>query len=367
MSVLYRQQTNRIAGQTGLSLVELIIALALGVVLTLGVAQVFLGSSKTYRTSDAIAYLQENLRFSLSRISRDVRMAGNTGCLVGEPTNHLDTTSAAYNSTLWDSGRAVVGWEAPNTGLGDEIELTGFSVSGGNWSNGTSDTAPVAITNNAIAGTDFVVLSGNERADVELDGNPSPPATTIGTSGNTGIDQGTIVVVVLEDCSGGDRFQKTNSANSSSITRGNGGAPGNTNAANLNNFTDDASVYLYRSRGYFIGLGVNNEPALFRVALTPGESGTPVELVSGVESMQILYGIANSEPHADRYVDASSVTNWSDVVSVRVAMLMRSGNQIMEEDNSQTFNLVGTEVDPGADRRARLVATTTTGVRNRLE
>lgn len=355
--------------QKGLSLVELIIALALGVVLTLGVTRVFLGSSQTYRTSDAIAYLQENLRFSLARISRDVRMAGNKGCLVGEPVNHLDTTSSDYNADLWDAGRAVVGWEAPNTGLGDEVNLSGFSVGSGSWGNGTSDTAPAVITNNAIAGTDFIAISGAQKADVELSGNPHGNANTIGTSGSNGLSAGTIVIFVLEDCSAGDRFQKNNDANSSTVTRGNGNniSPGNVMSNPLQDYTDEGALYVYRSVGYFIGIGVNNEPALFRVALTPGESNTPVELVSGVEDMQVLYGIGGVDGMVDRYVEASSVTDWASVVSVRVALLMRSRDQILEEDNSQSFNLVGTEIDPGSDRRARLIATTTIGIRNRLK
>src|SRR5690554_129178 len=366
-SSVYRQYTKSRKQQAGLSLVELMIAMALGVVLSLGIAQVFLGSSKTYRTSGAIAYLQENLRYSLARISNDVRMAGNVGCLVGEPTNHLDTNHSAYNPELWDAGRAVVGWEAPNTGLGKSLTITGFTVGSGNWSNGTSDTAPTEITNNAIAGSDFVVLTGSERADVVLQGNPSPPANTIGTEGNSGIKAATILVAVTEDCSGGDRFQKTNNENASTITKGNGGSPGNINGANLQSYSDDASVYLYRTRGYFMGSGVNGEPALFRVELTPEADKTPVELVSGVENMQILYGVATNDRRAERYVDAGAVSNWEDVVSVRIALLMRSDDGILDEDNSQTFNLVGTEVDPGADRRARLVATTTVGIRNRLE
>ena len=367
MSAVYLHQSSFGSRHRGLSLVELMISLALGVVLTLGVAQVFLGSSKTYRTSGAVAYLQENLRYSLARISRDVRMAGNAGCLVGEPTNHLDTSSAAYNPALWDPGRAVIGWEAPGTGLGNDLEITGFVTGSGSWSNGTSDAAPAVITNNAINGSDFIVLTGNERSDVVLQGNPSPPANTIGTDGASGIAKWSILVAVTEDCSAGDRFQKTNDGNAVGLPKGNGGSPGNVNGTNLQSYNDDAAVYLYRTRGYFIGIGVNNEPSLFRVALTPGESNTPVELVSGVENMQILYGVATNERRAERYIDASSVTNWENVVSVRVALLMRSDNQILEEDNSQTFNLVGTEVDPGSDRRARLVATTTVGVRNRLE
>ncbi|AFP29667.1 hypothetical protein MRBBS_0729 [Marinobacter sp. BSs20148] len=344
------------------------IALALGLVLTLGVTQVFLGSNKTYRTNDAIGFLQENLRFSMSRISRDARMAGYYGCLIGEPTEHLNISSADYKSELYDFDRAVIGWEAPDTGLGKEYEIVGLSAGSGGWTNGSSDTLPAVISNNAIPGSDILVLSGTARADVVLDGNPSPPANTISTKDDSGIEQDRVVLVVMGDCTGADRFQKTNAPNSKTITKGVSNKPGNTNATDLLVHTDESQVYRYRTTGYFVGVGVGGEPALFQVPLEPGVANTPVELVSGVESMQVLYGLkAPAARAAERYVPASSVADWSDVVSVRVAMLMRSDDQILEEDNAQTFNLVGTEIDPGADRRARLVATSTTGIRNRLE
>lgn len=354
--------------QGGISLVELMVAMALGLVLTLGVTQVFLGSSKTYRTGDAVGYLQENLRYSLARMSTDIRMAGSKGCLVGEPINHLRTGNTAYEATLWNLGRAVVGWEAPDTGLDDEVEVTGFTVGGGNWTNGTGDAAPAAITNNAIRDTDFIVMTGSERADITLTGNPSATANTIGTDGASGITENSILITVTEDCSAGDRFQKTNAATAGGIAIARSvGSPGNEAATILQTYTDDASVYRYRSQGYFIGLGVNGEPALFRVVLTPGESNTPVELVNGVENMQILYGVATSRKRAETYTVASAVTDWEKVVSVRIALLMRSGDQILDQDNTQQFNLVGVEIDPGSDRRARLIATTTVGIRNRLE
>lgn len=354
--------------QKGLSLVELMIALLLGTVLTLGVTQVFLGSSKTYRTSDAIALLQENLRFSLSRLSQDVRMAGHQGCLVGSPTDHLDTTDAAYNASLFDLDRAVIGWEAPDTGLGDEVTLAAPVKGGGNWVNGASDTVPAIISSNALTGTDILVVNSAVRVDVTLTGNPSPPASTIGTDGPSGIPAQTILLAIMDDCSGGDRFQKTNNANANTITRGGGNSPGNVVTNDLANHTDDSAIYTYHSTGYFVGLGADGEPSLFRVALEPGAPDTnPVELVSGVEQMQVLYGISNAQRRAERYLPADDVSNWENVVSVRLSLLMRSGDKVLEEDNAQVFNLVGAEIDPGADRRARLVGALTIGIRNRLE
>lgn len=62
--------------QKGLSLIELMIALVLGLFLVAGVIQIFLGTSQTYRLTGDIARVQENARFALDILARDIRMAG---------------------------------------------------------------------------------------------------------------------------------------------------------------------------------------------------------------------------------------------------------------------------------------------------
>ncbi|WP_027707094.1 PilW family protein [Zooshikella ganghwensis] len=62
--------------QKGLSLIELMIALVLGLLLVAGVIQIFLGTSQTYRLTGDIARVQENARFALDILARDIRMAG---------------------------------------------------------------------------------------------------------------------------------------------------------------------------------------------------------------------------------------------------------------------------------------------------
>ncbi len=56
--------------QLGLSLVELMVALVLGLVLMTGIIQVFLSSRQTYASNEAMARMQENGRFALEFISR---------------------------------------------------------------------------------------------------------------------------------------------------------------------------------------------------------------------------------------------------------------------------------------------------------
>jgi len=71
----------RIGEQWGFGLVELMAAMALGLILVLGVAQVFIAGKQSFVVQQHTAALQENARFVLTRISRDLRQAGMFGCL----------------------------------------------------------------------------------------------------------------------------------------------------------------------------------------------------------------------------------------------------------------------------------------------
>ena len=101
---------------SGLSLIELMIATVLGLILTLGVVQVYIGSSQTYRLTDAIAHAQENLRFVTTIIERDVRGAGGLACL--QSANDVDVRMNGDRPL--PIGMGLLGWEFAGTGLGDE-------------------------------------------------------------------------------------------------------------------------------------------------------------------------------------------------------------------------------------------------------
>lgn len=355
--------------QCGLSLIELMIALALGLLLTLGVVQIFLGSSQTYRLGDSLGKVQENIRFTLGTLQYEARMAGHFGCLIGDPFNQLNQSDPAYDPTVFEN-RAVLGWEASDTGLGDAFTITTLEAGGNAWSNGSGDAIPADIQGQIISGTDFLVVSGGKRADVELTGNPGNPANALTTVDNTGIPRGTIITVVASDCAGGEMFQKSNAENSGSISKGSGGSPGNINPSGGFNgeYDNDADIFAFSSTAYFIGEGASGEPALFRERLDPGNNDGAVELAEGVENMQILYGLDTGvDRGADTYVTAANVSDWDEVVSVRMALLFRTGDIITDEEEAREFNLAGTEITTQSDRRARVVGLSTVGIRNRLE
>lgn len=62
--------------QKGMSIVELLVAMALGLLLLGGILQVFLSSRQTYSANEAMGRMQENGRFALEFIARSARLAG---------------------------------------------------------------------------------------------------------------------------------------------------------------------------------------------------------------------------------------------------------------------------------------------------
>ncbi len=64
----------------GFSLLEIMIALALGLLLSIGIMTLFSGTSRTNKLQDALARLQENGRFAVTRIERDLRMSAGQFC-----------------------------------------------------------------------------------------------------------------------------------------------------------------------------------------------------------------------------------------------------------------------------------------------
>src|SRR5690606_40813368 len=76
----------------GVTLIELLVALAIGAVLMLGLVQVFAASRSAYQMSEGMARVQENSRFAMDFIQRDLRMAGHFGCSTDQ-AHMLDDSS----------------------------------------------------------------------------------------------------------------------------------------------------------------------------------------------------------------------------------------------------------------------------------
>lgn len=98
------------------------------------------------------------------------------------------------------------------------------------------------------------------------------------------------------------------------------------------------------------------------------DSDVVVELVPGVESFQVLYGIdteADGALGATRYVEADDVTADTPVVSVKLGLLLRRENNVLPlSDGTRKFYVLGEAYDEPADRAMRKAISMTVRLRN---
>jgi type IV pilus assembly protein PilW len=94
--------------QSGISLIEIMIALLIGLFLLGGILQMFSASQQTSRMQSNLARLQENGRFALDFLARDIRMAGYWGCLKGMSTDITGTDNNAVTGDSIDDGTDTI-------------------------------------------------------------------------------------------------------------------------------------------------------------------------------------------------------------------------------------------------------------------
>ena len=373
----------------GMTLVELLIALVLGMTLAAGVTQIYVGSSATERSQEARLRMQEGGRFGINFLSQEIRMAGYFGCLSsieGTSANSLlntDLSMPLHFQPEW----GIQGWEAAGTSPGvvndSTLNVAQVATSPSEWSTGDSNIVMPVF--NAVPNSDIVRVWGGTGAAGNVIGIAQGPEPTITVEANEGI--GANDFLLISDCERVDIAQacavEAGQGTTSILSLSSGCVPGNFVGALITSITDTAApAKVIRLQGTIFYVGkrgdsAENPPALFRAQLdSNGTLATAEELIEGVESMQILYGVNNNEDArrtADTYLTADSVTQWQNVVSVRITLLMQSiDDGIVPQPQGYSFNGVvydGGELEGGGslpeDRRVRRIFTTTISLRNR--
>ncbi|MDF0751172.1 PilW family protein [Marinobacter sp. 71-i] len=354
-------------------MVELLIATALGLILTLGVTQIYLSGNETYRQTQGLAHAQESTRFVSAVMSPDLRSAGSFGCLaeMGRPLDQV-VDNRLNGGLVVPLDQALQGWEYTGTGPGDSVTLANAMATpgAGNWASGTAGAnLPADLAGSVVTNSDVVIINALAPLGVPVNAANPQNGNSINLADNSGVEVNRVVLATRGDCSEGEMFQKSNAANSSSLTMAGGNVnPGN-NGNNFNlPYDSNTRVYEFTSMAFYIGQGTNGEPALFRRLMIPLQP--PQELVSGVETLQILYGedtVGSSA--ADTYLPANQVTNWDAIVSVRFSVMARSQDEVLEEVNNRSFDMLGSEVTQAnnGDRRVRLISVNTTALRGRMQ
>lgn len=415
----------------GLSLIELMIAMVIGVILLLGLVQVMTASSAAYKLSAGVARTQENARFAMDFLQRDLRMAGHMGC-VSDQAHMAPMMPASSDATrdglnLWFLTQAertarnyaalsgdnaplrfdlgVQGFEATGTAPGDQVVLSaGTPVVGdaNDWQPGLP--APIAALR-PVEGSDVLVIRYLSTDGVPVSVAAANAASYTMTPEAYGAEisiNNPTGLFGIADCKQASLFAATAvDAGSGAVTASVGGL----NRSGL--FGDEWSLeggvnqpMLYPAEVvvYYVGVGAgagadgSSPPSLFRARLeAPAAGGLQFrreELVEGVESLQLLYGMDEALPAnlprgniirtrtANGVVDVTNPNNaqgdlWRRVGTVQVGLLMRSADRAVAEQAERTPQVLGLETLRGAgddtqDSYYRSVYESTIALRNRL-
>lgn len=279
---------NQYRQQQGLSLVELMVALVLGMLLMTGVIQVFLSSKQTYAANEANARIQENGRFALDFISRSARLGGYV-----EPVDISDTKA---KNPLPVVALLCVGDNTAGISSANKLKIC--------TTNGTDSTSDLVS---------FIfqppVIDG-KRSDC------------LGNSDDVGDDD--IIINIF------------------SIIN-----------PDANNLTSALGCHGYNlTKNDWI------------------DDQTPQRLVEGIDRMQVLYGVTNTSGgnSVNQYISADRVTDWKNVLSLRISVLANSVAPTEATAAARQFVLLDaapvTATDLGNDRRSRQIFTTTIQFKN---
>jgi type IV pilus assembly protein PilW len=118
--------------QKGLTLVELLVALALSTIVTMAVLALYTTTANTYRTNDASQEMQDNARFIMDIFSQQIKQSGlqdQTQSAQWSVKNEGVKASYQWNTTTW--GLPVFGFSNSTIATPSNIGSDGATNSGG--------------------------------------------------------------------------------------------------------------------------------------------------------------------------------------------------------------------------------------------
>lgn len=392
----------------GASLVELMIALAIGVMLLLGLIQVFGASRAAFSAAEGLSRVQESGRFVAEMLRFEMRMAGHLGCLnesavLGVPGtefqppnprvfNLLTANPSALNTApfAFRLDAPVQGYEFSNTGPNANYLLGPVALAGDNFANPGLPGDLAAVAAEAVAGSDVLVLRYLSPDTIALGAIPVDPAlgiVQVNPAESFRVQPGAIYG--MSDCGRVVLFQARTAADpgTGAFNASRGGlnvsvtGPAGWDASLNYGVGSLVNLHRYVMSVYYVGIDAGGEPALFRRFVDP-TIGAPFigqreAIVEGVESMQLVFAVdtgfngdGRMDDQPDIYATASAVeaaAAWRQVVSVRVGLLVRSPQRASDQ------SLVGRSVRVGEtvitlpqDGRIRQVYEATVVPRNRV-
>jgi type IV pilus assembly protein PilW len=314
--------------QQGFTLVELMIAMMLGLLLTSALLTMLSQSQRSFRQDDTYASMQDESRYAMQELSRDISMAGFVGDVMSPDVIALD-------------GSLVVGDDCASAGGESFIEQ--LSDSGTNEyttlmavDNITAATATTAFAcldgGELVVGTDIVAIKrlvGQESTDDLEDGDIAIRQN--GTAAMLFIEP--IVDAAYVDVPYEERIY----------------AP---------------AIYYIRD---WTDVEDDGIPSLCRMVIEGGASADMVSecIAKGIENLQLEYGLdTDVDGSIDEYVADPTPAQIESAISARIFLLARTADEDFSYTDSRTYELSNADSDTPADGFRRRVYTTTVSIQN---
>lgn len=292
----------------GVGLIELMVGLTLGLIVVLVASGVFIGSRQANSTTEALSRAQETARNAFELMARDLREAGGTPCDNGLLVTNVLNNAQGATPTWWAD------WATPLQGYDGSTAFPGiiFGSGAGERVAGTS-----AVIGKYVADLTDLTVVNHDPTNARFTLNNSPHRVRSGDLlmvCNYG--QG---AVLQASAIGAGTFDHVDSAAASgNCSRGLGVPTLCTAIGTPYTFAPGSKVGRLVAAGWYIGN--NGRPAtggtsLFRVTRNGAE-----EVAEGVSDM----GLEFLSVGAPAYTNAAAVTDWADVIAVRIALTLRS-------------------------------------------
>ncbi|EKE00783.1 MAG: hypothetical protein ACD_21C00274G0002 [uncultured bacterium] len=274
---------------TGFTLLEVLLASALGLALIGVVLQNYLSSKNIYNAQTAIARLTENIRFANFFLEQNIMHAGFAGC---RRISELDLTNHA------------------DIGFGALEAIHGYD----------SAQAPLYLKKKKIApGTDVIIITKANSGITNVTADVKAGATSMKVEQNPVTQASNLLLI--SDCSSADLFIAKNWADKTIVTESELHHSYQASSAQVSQF-EELSFFISSTardtakRGpvYSLYFSVNR--------------GRKQELVPEISDMQIVYGVdAQGQGMVTKYLKANEITSWNKVLSVVITL--KPQNQLL--------------------------------------
>jgi type IV pilus assembly protein PilW len=317
----HRMRPRHIAG---FGLLELMLAMGIGLIVIAGVLVIFLAQQQIYNNSSSQSLMQDADNAIAATIGPVARGVGFLGCgSISSQGSPYPLSSLPTPLTL-NTTYAVQGYTGTlPTSIPDNAANVAAS---GDWSPALDSSITGDTAAGAEQGSDVLVMIGaapfTRPIGVENAITTSTSALTVNDGTQlAAINSGGPQVVAVSDCS-------------KSAVLGVAAVSGGTVTLQSTpsvGFNPGAQLIPLQQTMFFVGKGSGGQSGLFEGVMTipagktaSSATWTVTEMVPGVLAMKVLYGIGGNEA-ATEYVDASEVSNLGGVTTIKLAFLVEGG------------------------------------------